>query len=121
MKALDIHHLGYDFAYDVLVSKRNLDVFTEAADTRYELYQNAMQYLRNSGQADAVSTFPGKDVIAMKELADRMRGTSVMPSNLKESTEGTQKRSRTFRLDMDFEQNMRAAVKATVQSVQELA
>ena len=50
-----------------------------------------------------------------------MRGTSVMPSNLKESTEGTQKRSRTFRLDMDFEQNMRAAVKATVQSVQELA
>ena len=121
VKALDIHHLGYDFAYDVLVSKRNLDVFTEAADTRYELYQNAMQYLRNSGQADAVSTFPGKDVIAMKELADRMRGTSIMPSNLKESTEGTQKRSRTFRLDMDFEQNMRAAVKATVQSVQELA
>lgn len=121
VKALDIHHLGYDFAYDVLVSKRNIDAFTEAADTRYELYQNAMQYLRNSGQYAAVDTYPRKDVLAMKELADKMRETGVMKSELKDSAQYSERRSRTFSLDHDFEDNMRMAVKAAVQSVQEIS
>lgn len=29
VKALDLHHLGYDFPYDVGISKRNVDVFVK--------------------------------------------------------------------------------------------
>lgn len=120
VKALDVHHLGYDFAYDVMVSKRNVDSFVEAADMRYELYQDAMDYLRASGQEEAVDSFPGRDVQVMKELADRMRSTGVLESDLKSAADGTKRRSRTFTLDRDFDTDMKLAVKMTVQSIRDL-
>ena len=55
VKALDLHHLGFDFPYDAQVSKSNADVFVETAYKRFALYQDAKDYLIRSHQPDGVA------------------------------------------------------------------
>ena len=117
VKSLDMHHLGYDFPYQFDVSKKNVDMFVEMANRRYDAYQGAVAYLRGSGQEHAVTALPGQDIQIMKELADRMTIkptlTPVQPA------EPIRKgRSKTVTLDADYTKDMQLAIKATVQSVQ---
>lgn len=120
VKALDLHHLGYDFSYDVLISKKNRNNFVEVADKRYSLYIDAIKYLHASNQDDVIDMFPNRDIKSMKEMADSLRTVSVMKSNLKETDIQQRKRSRTFTLDFALEDEMRQSVIDTVHTTNEL-
>jgi hypothetical protein len=117
VKALDLHHLSYDFPFEADVSKVNVDSFVAMSERRYSAYQGAVAYLENSGQADYISELPGADVKLMKEVADRMAQQPVIRS-MKGSPSGRRGRGLTVSLDEDFSHDMRLAVQATVASMQ---
>lgn len=117
VKSLDLHHLGYDFPYDAQISKRNVDLFTTAANRRYELFQGAKQYLERTNQHDALQELDEKDVMQMKAFADSLqRGVAEVVSK---KSKGKQKHDGlTIPLDRDYtiSVRMRDAVQAVVHS-----
>lgn len=115
VKALDLHHLGYDWQEDIIIAKRNVDNFIEATDNRWEKYQAAVQYLKDSDQELMIDQLPTKDIKAMKELADSLRTNPVLPKS--DVYEGYKHDSRTVSLDFDYGEDMQRAVKMTVRSV----
>lgn len=117
VKALDLHHLGYDFPYDAAVSKVNSDMFVNVASRRYNLFQQAKNYLEGSQQAFVLRDMPVKDIEVMKEMADRFDARPVIPS-AKPVSKGGRHNGQTIRLDNDYTTDMKLAIKATVQSVQ---
>lgn len=116
VKALDLHHLGYDFPYDCRVSKINVDRFKEMANLRYQSFQEAKSYLVRSGQEAAVSLLPESDVVFMKQYADKLVGETNIQSIRPEN--GQMRRSVTVRLGRDYVTSMENVVKSTVRSVQ---
>lgn len=116
VKALDIHHMGYDFAYDAPISKANVDRFVKATDAREATLKAAVSYLEASGQAEAASMLPQTDVAAMRECADALTRASVLPSR-KLAAAGGKHRARAIRLTDTFADEAEASIKATVASV----
>lgn len=116
VKALDIHHLGYDWPYNVMVSKLNVDKFVDTANKRYVLYQGAVAYLNASGQTEAISALPNADVQAMKEVADGLSLTGTLVAT-RPSGEG-KRMKRTIPLGINYAHTMEDAVKQTVRAVQ---
>lgn len=114
VKALDIHHLLYDFPVDAKVSKPNVDEFVATANTRYELFQDAKDYLIRSGQPDAVDQFPERDIVLMKQVADRMQVQPVLAASRPDT--GGHRRTRTVPLGVDYQKDMELAVRSTVQA-----
>ena len=114
VKALDIHHLSYDWTYDFQVSKPNVEEFIEYADKRYKLYQDARQYLVNSGQDAFVDMFAVKDIELMHDTADKMRVNTTLESAA--SGGGHRPMQRTVSLDDDYNVDMKLAIQATVES-----
>ncbi|MFC4048389.1 relaxase MobL [Actinomadura syzygii] len=90
VKALDLHHLAYDFLSDVEVGSRSRHAFSVEARQRRKLLIAAMAYLDGSGQSWAIADLPIDDVAAMTGLAGRLEaqaeqiGTSVLPSRFTE-------------------------------------
>lgn len=119
VKALDIHHLGYDFPIDVHVSRVNVERFVSVANKRYELMQGARNYLINSGQSHGVGLLPVRDVENMKMLADKIQ---VNPVIIKQPllSSSSRKSGRTFRLDNDVKKDMDFAVRLAVDTQIEL-
>lgn len=117
VKALDLHHMGYDFTYDISISKPNVETFIETAEKRLSLYMGAREYLELSGQADKISVLPEKDVFAMAETAGGLRTQAVLPSS-RPSSGGKSHAGRTVRLDANYRRTIDMAIKSTVQSVQ---
>lgn len=115
VKALDLHHLGYDFPYDVQISKKNIDVFCEMAEHRYESFQRAKDYLVRTGQELAVKQLPEQDIVFMKQYADKMSGSTVLVTT--RPTDGQKHRSNTIRLGVDYTVDMATMVKSTIQAV----
>jgi len=72
VKALDIHHLGYDFSQNMTVSRKNADIFIETARKRAELAQAAREYLINSGQRSELENINMRDIRLMSKIADGM-------------------------------------------------
>ena len=115
VKALDLHHLGYDFPTDIMISKRNIDRFVEVANHRYQSFLGAKEYLERTGQSAGLSALLDRDVTVMKEMADKFsagdyRLTSVRPN------EGLSHNGATVRLGVDYATNMREAVRSTVEA-----
>lgn len=108
VKALDIHHLGYDWSYDTDIAVINANEFIDTADERYRRFQAAKQYLVTSGQEAALSQLPEKDVMYMHEVADSMRLKPVLKSAV--SGSGEKRRNKTVRLDRDFTTEIRSAI-----------
>ncbi|MFK0244581.1 relaxase MobL [Amycolatopsis azurea] len=69
VKALDLHHLGLDFATDVPIGPQALRIFTASAAERRRLILAAIGYLDDSGQPEAIGDLPVNDVAAMARLA----------------------------------------------------
>lgn len=113
VKALDIHHMAYDFAHDVPVSMINVRRFAEEANRRFDLYQQASDYLKRSGQSDRIDYLPGRDIALMKETADKLAGTGMLVSSTAAAT-GGRRAARTTSLDVDYTQSMQDAVKRAV-------
>ena len=117
VKAVDLHHLGYDFSYDADVSKVNADSFIELANRRYSAFQSAKDYLVNSGQSAALSHFPEQDIELMKEVADSMSQFALVMQS-QDKADGRVKPVKTIKLDRKHCLDIETIVKATVQSVQ---
>lgn len=118
VKALDLHHLAYDWNYDVPITKGNLENFVDAANERWDKYQKACDYLRQTGQDLMIEReFDNRDIRAMKQLADSLQVKPVIP---KDDTVISYKRdSRTVSLDADYTKDMQRAVRLTVKSISE--
>ncbi|WP_158819125.1 MULTISPECIES: relaxase MobL [Streptomyces] len=92
VKALDLHHLGYDFVTDVEIGPHACHAFVETTRERRRLLLGAMDYLDQSGQAEAIADLPVDDVAAMtrisRELTPRQQdegsGSLVLRSRIAE-------------------------------------
>ena len=87
VKALDLHHLGYDFLYDADVSVTNVAKFVIMAKERSMLYDKVEYYLKNTEQEEALSQFDGEDISLMAEYADKLALNPVVKSEVAESGE----------------------------------
>lgn len=112
VKALDLHHLGYDFPLGADVSKINIDRFIDQTDKRVVAFNGAKEYLQETGQLEFIN-LPEKDILVMKELADSLKINPYLEA--KSVVTGNQaKRSKTISLDKDLDEKMKLAVKTTV-------
>ncbi|MFD8609389.1 relaxase MobL [Streptomyces sp. NPDC059631] len=92
VKALDLHHLGYDFVTDIKIGPQARQTFVETARDRRRRLLAAMDYLDQSGQAEAISDLPVDDVAAMTRVSrelmsqqtDKESGTLVFRSRIAE-------------------------------------
>lgn len=116
VKALDIHHLGYDFSHDIEISKVNIDNFVAAADRRYELYESMKSYLERSGQGGALSNFAVKDIELMKDVADSLKHQAVLPAA--RPVGGKAHGGRTIPLGHDLDTDISFAVRNTLNSIE---
>lgn len=89
VKALDIHHLEYDSATDMLVSQSNIDIFVETARRRAALAQAAMAYLEASGQEEELHNIPIRDIRLMSSVADEITITPYVKSLRKDISENS--------------------------------
>lgn len=87
VKALDLHHLGYDFLYDADVSVTNVSKFVLMAKERSMLYDKVEYYLKNTNQEEALSQFDGEDIRLMAEYADKLALHPVLKSEVADSGE----------------------------------
>lgn len=117
VKALDIHHLGFDFTYDIPISRPNAEIFIDAANERYLRFQEAKEYLLGSGQEKALENFPEKDIELMKEVADRMGTNPILIAEIPLDS-GQKRNSKTVPLDRDYMTNMELVVKSTISSME---
>ena len=115
VKALDLHHLSYDFPTDVRVSRLNVDRFVDMANRRFEACSKARDYLIASHQERNVRFLPEYDVTRMKEFADRISVNGVLGTQ-RTKDDGKFKRSRTIRLDQDYKKDIDLIVRTTVDS-----
>lgn len=81
VKALDMHHLGYDFVTDVEVGEKSRRSFVSTANQRRRLMLAAMEYLDASGQSEAISDLPVEDVAAMTRLARDLSAQTAEPAS----------------------------------------
>lgn len=79
VKALDLHHLHYDYADDVAVGPHAFSRFRTAAVQRQRRLEQAVDYLRATDQKAAIQDLPRADVAAMRRLAHRMSTTGPDP------------------------------------------
>ena len=119
VKALDLHHLRYDFPNDFPISMRYCNQFISTADKRFDLFQGAKDYLVRSGQGASLSLLDEKDIIAMKRLADSLRTEPVVhTATLPVSGDGNlkHKKGKTIQIDIDYTKDMKNAVKDVLEA-----
>lgn len=121
VKALDLHHLMYDFPHDFRISSVNIDEFVNMANKRYTAFSKAKDYLVHSGQSDLVRELPEADIALQKSVADRFGSDSTLYSKRESSSERA-RGTRTVRLDYDFyvhqEENIKNMIKNAINSLQ---
>lgn len=118
VKALDIHHLLYDFPYNVAISKINVDEFIACAKERHTKFQSAYEYLQKTGQTEYIKQLPQTDIQVMRELADALSKDPVLPTR-KTSSSGKSSVRGTIRLDVDYNKNLKLAVKSIIETERE--
>lgn len=114
VKALDLHHLGYDFPYDARISNNNINKFADMATERYDLFLKAREYMIKTNQP--VSELPESDIMFMKDYADKLRVSPSLNQNTGES--GQKHRHRTVALGKDYSIDMKSSISSTVKSIQ---
>lgn len=116
VKALDLHHMGYDFPYDVHMSKVNVDNFCDMAERRYASFLEAQEYLELTNQHDALSELPAQDVLFMKQYADKCRMSHVLSAERPDV--GQFHKVSTVSLGNNYDLDMKTAVRSTIRSLQ---
>ena len=114
VKALDLHHLGYDFPYDARISNNNINKFADIANERYDLFLKAREYMIKTNQP--VSELPESDIMFMKDYADKLRVSPSLNQNTGEA--GQKHRHRTVALGKDYSIDMKSIISSTVKSIQ---
>lgn len=85
VKALDLHHLDYDFFYDADVSVGNVSKFVTTANERYELFKPVEEYLIRTDQESQLEDFVVYDINKMKQYADDMKLKPILKSKINEA------------------------------------
>lgn len=120
VKAIDIHHMVYDFPYDFAIPRAQSQVFVNMADKRYEAFQQAKKYLDASGQEDMAKSLPETDILLQHDFAERFKTNNVELQSAVEKTKRKKRDSRTIRLDYDFyvhqEREIKDDIKLVVQN-----
>lgn len=116
VKALDLHHLGYDFTYDFPIAQSCKDSFIEATTKREQLHQLACDYLDLSNQGDLKLLFPGKDIQLMSEFANQFRENPLFYSV--KPVGGKLDHAKTVPVSTDYRKDFELIVKSTVQASQ---
>lgn len=99
VKAYDLHHMSYDFAYDFRIASQNIDNFAKMAYRRYDAYIEAKKYLDSTGQGDALKDIVSEDDIRLaKELADQFGRDPTYHTKVEDGA-AQRHNSRTIRLD----------------------
>lgn len=114
VKALDLHHLGYDFPYDARISKNNIDTFSVFANERYDLFIKAREYMIKTHQP--LSELPEQDVMFMKSYADKLKSEPNLVIKNGESDE--KRRHKTVALGKDYNIDIKSIISSTVKSIQ---
>ena len=109
VKALDLHHLDYDFFYDADVSIGNVSKFVTNANERYELFKPVEEYLIRTDQDSQLEDFAVYDINKMKLYADDMKLKPVLKSKINEA--GVIERSHnTIDLSRDLEKELQDVI-----------
>ena len=114
VKALDLHHLGYDFSSGTKISRQLIQVFTDTAQKRYDLFLKAREYMVRTHQN--LSELPESDVVLMKEYADALQVSPQFHQN-----QGKVHQSQphpTIALGKNYHMDMKHIIRSTVKSVQ---
>lgn len=115
VKALDLHHMDYDFPFDIEVSHKCVNDFQVATDVRYEAFKKAERYLIGSGQADRVQFLPKKDIENMRDVAAELGKSNVLIS-VPAETRGFD-HVRTIRTDKEYDGAVRDAIERTIENI----
>ena len=126
VKALDLHHMMYDFPYDFAIPQDQSRSFVGMADKRLAAFEKAAAYLKASGQEDMIKNLSGSDIQSQHILADRFRRTDAGFTTAREEALTKRHQSRTIRLDYDFyvhqeedlKEDIKFIVKNTVSTLQ---
>ena len=109
VKALDLHHLDYDFFYDADVSIGNVSKFVTNANERYELFKSVEEYLIRTDQDSQLEDFAVYDINKMKQYADDMKLKPVLKSKINEA--GVIERAHnTIDLSRDLEKELQEVI-----------
>lgn len=125
VKGLDLHHMRYDFSSDVQVGRRARSQFVQWARSRRDHLDRAAEYLRASGQTEAIENLPMTDIDAMNALANSLERDpqAVLPSEVAAISREREllRRSRTVRLGSDLVKQVESQVdQVVVGEMQEL-
>lgn len=120
VKALDMHHLRYDFASDVPVSAHNIEVFVNASEMRKQYLDQAVAFLEASGQDFLIKELPVADVNAAVTLAESIRKNAQLESARREGV-GMAHRTHTISLDADYTEVLQDCVVRQLRHVSEIS
>lgn len=109
VKALDLHHLGYDFLYDADVSVPNVNRFVLAAQERFMLYEKVEFYLTNTNQEQILQEFDGYDIRKMMDYAESLKLKPIVKSEVVEANV-LEKAHPTVDLGRDLESELRQVI-----------
>lgn len=112
VKALDMHHLAYDFPYDAAVSAINVQRFVNMARRRAEALDGALGYLESTGQSDFAAALPVADIRVASELADTLPEIGAVTS--RRSAAAARRAAFTFPLDESYGRDMVTAIENIV-------
>lgn len=123
VKALDIHHMAHDFAYDFEIPLSQSQAFIEMADKRYETFQAAREYLEKTQPDRLASLSMVGDIMSQHEFADRFRQTTAelhTTRTMAEQEISKRRQANTIRLDYSFyahqEEEIRESVKTVIEN-----
>lgn len=117
VKALDIHHLGYDFQKDVPISDRNVENFRKQTEKRYTAFIRAKEYLERSGQGNTIFQLPQKDIEMMNKISQSLDKKKIVESEIIKDIEETP-RSKTVQISEQYTKDLELSIQATIQALQ---
>jgi hypothetical protein len=122
VKALDLHHMRYDFARDVPVGDKGRAAFQEWASRRTHALADMVTYLESSGQAEYIQILPTKDIQDMATMAQGFAaGGKSLPSEVSALARNRQitKRSATVALGTGLQQQIQERLTADAMALKD--
>ncbi|HEU5223073.1 MAG TPA: relaxase MobL [Candidatus Lumbricidophila sp.] len=120
VKALDLHHMRFDFARDVEVGTRSRRSFMGWAKRRATALRDALRYLRGTGQDAEIASLPVQDIDQMQRLAQSFEaGSTALPSEVSALAQRREaaKRSKTVRLGAKLQRQLHERIAEEARSV----
>lgn len=120
VKALDLHHLDYDFNKDFPISINNVDKFIAVAEERYAAYMRASEYLEKTGQGNIIEQFEYRDIMLQRQVAGKY-GHSPLYTSVRKPTKEEIEETRTVRLDysqyVNQEEDAKVMIRMAIESL----